>query len=503
MLAPRTIDLEYDLWPKQLQALNTDATELLFGGASEGGKSHFVRVALCTWCIGIENLQCVLIRKKYKDILANHVEGPTGFRKLLEPLIEERLVRITKDEIRFWNGSLITFVHCQDERQFDSAQGVEKHVLVIDEATQISERLIRFFRAWCRIPKEEQAKLPKEFRGKFPRIIYTANPIGASVGFFRRHFVFARPAYAIETIEGFRRQYIPSRYTDNLSVDEEAHKGRLAGIGDAAIAKALDVGDWSALAGDYFPEWDEDRHVVADFMPPPHWFKFRTLDLGYHEPTAVYWVAVSDGEPFQDGDGNERWFPAGALVFYREWYICNPEKPEEGLRLRNSDIARGILERTVEATSGITLTDSLPFQDRGLEKNSQKYTVADLFFDYGCPLTRGNTARIHGWAQLRDRLVGEELSNGWCVPLIFFCESCRYARDYIPALGRNPNNEEDAAEKGEATHAPDAVRLACTARPRTIKKPGLEQAKGTNSLTMKDALALAKRQREAREQLRN
>lgn len=47
--------------------------------------------------------------------------------------------------------------------------------------------------------------------------------------------------------------------------------------------------------------------------------------------------------------------------------------------------------------------------------------------------------------------------------MVFFCECCKKARDYIPALPRHPSEakKEDAAEHGEATHVNDACRYAC------------------------------------------
>jgi hypothetical protein len=456
------IELDLGLHPRQLEAFNSPAREKLFGGATEGGKSHFARVYLIAGCLAVAGLQTVLIRKKYQDILSNHVEGRTGFKSLLAPLIKIGYVKITNDGVKFQNGSIIAFQHCQDERQFDSAQGVEKHILVIDEATQISERLIRFFRAWVRMPKEMMATLPDEWKDKLPAILYTANPIGVSVPFFKRKFVDARPHEAIEMVEGFPRQYMLSRYTDNPSVDESAHKGRLEGIGDAQVAKALDLGDWNAITGEYYPEWDEDRHVVKDFTPPHWWTRFRTFDWGTAEPFAVYWVAISDGEPFKLSDGIQRWFPRGALVFYNEWYGCDIENPAKGNRMRNEDIALGILARSEhEAKKVPTLTDSLPFQDRGGE------TIAQTFAKAGVTLSPGDTSRVPGWSQLRSRLIGVQIDSNDVrrIPMIFFCESCKYARDYIPALARHPSESkrEDATEHGEATHTCDAIRLACMA----------------------------------------
>lgn len=460
-----TIGFNVEFWPRQLQAFNTQATELLFGGATEGGKSFFVRNALIVWCLKIPNLQCVLIRKKYDDILSNHVEGPYGFRVLLKDFVEKGLVKITDYGIRFeFNNSLISFQHCQDERQFTSAQGVEKHVLIIDEATQISERLIRFFRTWVRMDEAMSAKLPDEFKGMFPRIIYTANPIGVSVPYFRRNFVEACPKESIIKIAGFKRQYLLSRYTDNLSINEEAHKGRLEGLGDAAIARALDEGDWNCIMGEFFPEWDESRHVVTDFKPPHHWFRFRSMDLGYAEPFCVLWWAISDGEVFYDDEHEERWFPRGALICYKEWYGCNLENPAKGIRLRNEDIRDGIISRSELGHEFVpTLTDSLPFQDRG------GLHIPDVFYNNGdgFKIILGDTSRVTGWAQMRDRLIGKELYTGDVLklPMIYFVESCKYCREYVPSLPRHPSEskKEDAAEHGESTHAPDAIRLACMA----------------------------------------
>ena len=471
-----SLSLTYALHDRQLQALNTDATELLFGGATSGGKSHFVRVALILWCTAIEGLQCLLIRKNSEDVRLNHIEGPTGFKALLGPMIDAGIVRVTEDGVRWIkSGSLITFQHCQDERKLTSAQGVEKHVVVIDEATQIAERLIRFIRGWCRMSEEMKARLPDWAKGKFPRIIYTANPIGPSVGYFRRQFVKAREAFALERVGAFVRQYIPSRVTDNPSMSAEETKGRLDEIGDVSLAKALYEGDWDAPVGDFFTEWNDDRHVVADFLPPPWWSRFRTFDWGTAEPFAVYWFAVSDGEAFTDYKGNIRWFPRNALIAYKEWYGCDLADPSKGTRMRNEDIAYGILARsTLPEEAGMpTISDSLPFQDRGGK------TIAQTFYDCGVVLIHGDTSRVPGWAAMRSRLIGEEIdsNDGYTTPMLYFTRPCKYAAEYIPALPRHENPDkkaEDAAEHGEATHCCDAIRLACLARTRPKEAPPAE-----------------------------
>lgn len=476
----REITLDLGLHPKQLQALETDATDILFGGMSEGGKSHFLRCALIVYCLDIPNLQCALIRKKFADIANNHLSGRSGFHNLLAPLVELKKVSITQDGIKFWNGSQIYFQHCQDERQFDSAQGIERQVLAIDEATQISERLIRFFRTWVRLPIEMQADIPAHWKGKFPKIICTANPIGPSVGYFRREYVQARPHEAIEPIYGFKRQYIPSRYLDNPSVDVEAHKGRMEGLGDAGLIRALDLGDWNSLVGEFFPEWSEARHVIPDAIPPQHWTRYRIFDWGTAEPFYFAQCAISDGQSFKDSSGHSRWLPRGALLIYDEWYGCDDNDPAKGNRMRNEDIAEGIWNRSeLSHRNTPILTDSLPFQDRGGQTIAQ--TFAETWRKLGCyaVLTLGDTSRVAGWSQLRSRLIGVQIDSNDITrtPMLYVTESCKYARDYIPALTRHPSEgkKEDAAEHGEATHACDAIRLACMAH--TIIKDKITPAK--------------------------
>lgn len=135
-------------------------------------------------------------------------------------------------------------------------------------------------------------------------------------------------------------------------------------------------------------------------------------------------------------------------------------------------MARGIVERSeLNHKTLVTLTDSLPFQDRGGE------TIAMTFAREGVVLSRGDTSRITGWSQMRSRLIGIEHDSNDTIrlPMLYITASCKAARDYIPSLPRHPSEakKEDAAEHGEATHACDAIRLGCMAHPviRDRKEP--------------------------------
>lgn len=478
--------LNLGLWPKQLLALQSPANELLYGGAAGPGKSHLTRVAFISWAFEIPGLQLFLFRRRYRDLVQGHMEGPTGFKSLLYPAVLAGLVQIVELEIRFRNGpqggfeggSRISLNHCQHEDTALDFKSIEFHVLGLEETTEFTKFQIQFLRSRVRMPDTvkipDKYLMPKEFwrspdrpRYSFPRCLYATNPGGASHDYIKKGFVDPHPSMTLFNAPiddgGMLRQFIPALLTDNPSVDPEEYANTLSGL-PPAYREALLLGLWSAPIGSFYPEWNRELHVVANFTPPKYWFKYRTFDWGSSDPFAVYWWCVSDGEEFTDDLGRKRWFPEGALIAYREWYGCNPRAPEKGVNMRNEDIAKGIVGRTRESTSGLTFTDNFPFADRGSSKNGVKFTMADDFMENGCPLMLGNTARVYGYQQLRARLQGID-----GVPLFYVVEDCKYLADYMPALPYHELKREQAAESGEATHSTDAARIACAMKPITNK----------------------------------
>lgn len=451
---------------KQLLAFESIATEILFAGDTRAGKSFFVRKAYIHYASLIPGLQLDIFRLHFDDVISENMDGETSFPVLLHQWQKDGLVKINQTEIIFWNDSKISLEHCSDDTVMLKHRGVAKHVRTFGEATQILEHRIRALTGWVTMSEEMKARVPEKWKGQFPKVFHVTNPDGISSGYYRRNFVDCAPPFSIRTVGQFQRQYIPAFLDDNPSEDPNATKARIGeafqdkAIQDALIAKdRTGITNWHTGGGEFFPEWNIDRHVVPDFSPPHWWFRYRCMDIGWHEPAAIYWIAVSDGEPFKDRDGNERWFPRGARIFYQEWYICDIERPSLGLRLENEEIASGILERSEHAAKKCpTLTDSKPFQGTGGQ------TPASVFQKAGVILTQVNTgpgSRVAGWSIMRSALIGKEIPGfQGRLPMVYFCECCKYACDYIPALPRHPSEgkKDDAAEHGEATHAPDAIR---------------------------------------------
>ena len=408
------VEITLPKWhPQQLEWWESPASELLIGGDTRAGKSFYVRKALILWCCQIPGLQCDIFRLNHDDVIAENMHGETSFPILLDPWVKVGLCKINQTEIVFWNDSRISLEHCSDDIVMLKHRGIAKHVRVFGESSQILAHRIRALTGWVTMSEDMKARVPKKWKGQFPKVIHVTNTVGISSSYFRKEFVDARPPRSIERVGAFDRQYIPAFLEGNPSENAEIVRARIKeAFTDEAVQKALisqdrsGISNWHTATGSFFPEWNENRHVVADFYPPYHWFRFRAFDWGTSEPFCVLWAAVSDGEPFKDENDVMRWFPRGALVVYNEWYGCNEKDSAKGLGMRNEDIAAGILNRSeYEHRNVITLTDSKPFQSLG------GYSIANIYADNGVLLQLADTSRVSGWSQFRGRLVGKQIDT--------------------------------------------------------------------------------------------
>jgi hypothetical protein len=457
--------------PKQQLVYDSRATEILWAGDTRGGKTAGIKLKLIRLCSIIPGLQCDIWRLREEDVIGNYMEGEFGFPTLLATWIKDKVVTCNRTEVRFNNGSLIELSHCWTDAALTKAQGIPKHIRIIDEAGQIPERRLKWLKLWMTMSYAQKAKIPEEWREKFPQIIYLMNRLGVSKNYFRRVFVRSRPKYAMEKIGAFVQQYIPASVDDNPSEDIQSTIDRITEGADPATAKALLSEDgWDAQTGNYFDTWEQEHNVIKDFVIPDFWLRFRTFDYGSYEPWACLWIAVSPGVTIHENTPNEKYLPRGCLVIYYEWYGCKAEHPGTDPRdlnctnlapqgWTNKDIANGIIERTPERFDSIpTYTDSFPFVKLGGRAIEQE------FREVGVPLTKGDTDRKNGWAQMASKITGEKLVAGkedrW--PMLVTFESCKFVQDYIPMIERNPDEGKmwDAQEDGEATHICDCVRLA-------------------------------------------
>jgi hypothetical protein len=457
------------LHEKQGEALTTEATEVLYGGAAGGGKSHLMRVAAITWCTFIPGLQVYLFRRIRDDLIKNHMEGPKGFRAMLAPWVMANLVKIVDDEIRFWNGSKIYLCHCKDEKDIYKYQGAEIHVLMIDELTHFTESMYRFLRNRVRMVGLTVSAM---FAGKFPRILCGANPGNIGHQFVKATFVDGAPPMTVRRMpnaEGaMLRQFIPAQLEDNPSMteDDPGYEGRLEGLGSEQLVRAMRHGDWDVVEGAFFDCWDVKRHVHAPFAVPAEWTRFRSGDWGSAKPFSFGWWAIVPDD-FKTPAGVI--LPRGFILRYREWYGCVPGKPNTGLKMDVEKVGAELAKIDAlvgPAPSGVL--DPAAFSEDGgpsLYERMRKGSGGKISF------RRADNARVPqrgamgGWDQMRARFVGDEQRRA----MIGCFSTCVDSIRTIPALQHDKSRPEDLDSDGE-DHAADEWRYACMSRPY-VRRP--------------------------------
>jgi hypothetical protein len=454
-------NLDLHLHPKQGEALNSAATEILYGGAAGGGKSHLMRIAAVLWCASIAGLQVYLFRRIRGDLVKSHMDGPKGFRALLAGWENAGFVKLVEDEIRFWNGSKIYLCHCKDAKDVYKYQGAEIHVLLIDELTHFLEPMYRFLRSRVRMVG---LKLPDWAKGRFPRILCGANPGNIGHLFVKRMFVDGALPMELRQMEpdegGKVRQYIPALLEDNPSMaeDDPTYEHALAGLGSPELVKAMRWGDWDVVLGAFFSSWDQRRHVVEPFSIPDTWLRFASKDWGSASPGSVGWWAVASDPVTIAGKTGKIVVPRGALVRYREWYIAKPDGT--GLKLRNDAVVLGIKEREGKDKITYRVLDPACFAEHGGPSIAEDYARAGVHFKPADNTRVDRKGPISGWAQMNSRLIGN--SDGQ--PMIFCFSTCRDSIRTIPVLMHDANNPEDVDTDME-DHAADDWRYACNSRP--------------------------------------
>lgn len=459
--------LDFPLHPKQWTAFTSKATEILYGGAAGAAKSHLIRIAAIMWALAIPGLQIYIFRRTYDDLIKNHMEGPTGFHALLATWLG-KYIEIVEKEIRFNNGSKIFLCHCQHEKNRFDYQGAEIHVLLIDELTHFTEIIYRFLRSRVRMPDTLRLILPVEYRECFPRILCGSNPGGVGHQFVKSTFIDKSPAMEIyQTSDeegGFHRQYIPARLNDNPSIDQDAYRRNLSGLGNEALVRAMLDGDWDIVAGAAL-DITRDRHLIRPFTPPKHWTKFMSLDWGFVRPYSANWFCVVEGGTLIEGKNgyDDVYLPDKAVVMYRELY-GSTGKPNEGSREESPIVAQKILEIERQAQERMDYrvadtqlwakNDGPSMADRMAEATKQEFMARKAIKD-----------RQAGYAELCNRLRGFKEDNSAYVPMFYVTDNCSHWWRTVPSLVLDDTNPEKGPDEKQELHAYDSTCYGLTSWP--------------------------------------
>ncbi len=473
-----------DLHPKQRQAFATPATEVLYGGAAGGGKSHLFRRAAIQWCQWVPGLQVYLFRREFNDLFKNHMESSGGFPAMLQAEVQRGDCRILwgDKQIRWKNGSVIHLCHCQHEKDVYGYQGAEIHVLMIDELTQWTEKMYRFLRGRVRLGG---LKVPAWIKGLFPRILTGANPGGIGHNWVKATFVDPVPEATIwetpKTEAGMQRQFVRALLEDNptMAANDPDYEFRLEGLGNKELVRAMRQGDWDIVAGGFFDDvWDRTKHVLKPFAIPASWRVDRSFDWGSSKPFSVGWWAESDGSRVEVAKGVFRTFPRGSLIRIAEWYGWNGT-PDTGCKMQSSQVAKGIKEREALFRARGLRGEPVPMRVLPGPADSAIYDVDDTESRSIAETMRVNGvtwveadkrpgSRKNGWELMREMLQESAKPNPEG-PGLWVFDTCTHFTRTVPVLPRDERNPDDVNSKAE-DHVGDEARYRVLALSRVAKR---------------------------------
>lgn len=406
-------------------------TELGYGGARGGGKSHWLLAQMGgDDCQRVPGLKCLLLRKVGKA----NLENLDDLRRRIFARTKHNWAH-HKGMLSFPNGSRIIAGHFQKESDIDAYLGLEYDVIGVEEATTLSSKKYSDIRTCCRTSKPSWR----------PRMYSSANPGGVGHGWYKARFILPHRACT----EGDTR-FIPAKAVDNAYLNAEYRKvlEALAGWQKRAWCD----GDWDIAAGQFFTTFRRHVHGIPHFDPAKAVTWFGSFDYGFTHYTAVLLGA-------KDGDGN--------LYIVDEYAqrMRHPVSNAEGIKrmLARHELNPGRLARFVAGADCWS-------------KDKDGTTTAGAYADLGIRMTRANTDRIAGWAEVL-RLLGDPESS--IPPRLFIHERCNRLLESLPEMQHDPNHPEDVLkvdcddEGVGGDDLPDALRYLVYYKPRVVKSTKL------------------------------
>jgi phage terminase large subunit len=397
------------LQPKQLQFAAACAmcdhedgpTEIGFGGARGGGKSHAGLAVLAVDCLRYAGLTCLLLRKVGK---ANRENFNELRLKVLRGVPTQW--KVAEGILLFQNGSKIVLGHFQNESDIDAYLGLEYDVILVEEATTLASSKYRAVRTCNRSSKP----------GWRPRMYSTTNPGGVGHAWYKARFI----APSQKGSEKDTR-FVPSTVDDNRCVNREyrANLDTLTGW----QKRAWLYGDWDIAAGQFFTQFRRDVHVLpAKEMPTPIKGIHRlwgALDYGYTHFTTFYPMLGHDGDVYVLDEHAER--------------RMLPSRHCEGIhallgrhKMEASDLSPIVAGHDVFAQKG--------------DENAK--TIADQYAEGGIHLVKAKIDRITGASEILRRL-GEPDGDPAIRPTVYISERCARLIECLPILEHDPHRPED------------------------------------------------------------
>jgi len=410
---------------------------ILYGGAAGGGKTAAFLMDALYNAANYPGMRIGCFRRSYPELEESFLSQLAKWNYARDLGAKWNN---TNKMLKFPNGSIINFTYAENLVDASRILGGEYQAFYIDEASLMVPAVVQHI--------EERLRSGN----KLVPVIglrLASNPGGPGHKYLKDRFI--NPTQRgkkrhRELIEGtnLSRQvaYIPAKATDNPHINE-GYDAVLNSIPDPQRRAAMRDGDWDAMVGQFFEQWQYSKHVVQSFEIPNSWQRYAGIDWGYAEPFACVWMAV---------DNDNR------VYVYREI---------QATQLDGGDQANLILAAEKAHGDGdvIRVADPSMWGRRGTAMS-----IADLYGLEGCGIAPAQNDRIQGWARVHQFLndgpaCEQHRAQGkkMCPMLHVFEDKCPLFIEQIPALPRDSNKIDDAVTRNVDDHIADALRYACMA----------------------------------------
>ena len=445
--------------PKQQLFLQNTADDCLFGGAKGPGKSDalLVEATRQTW------------HPRYKGIIYRRTYPK------LEELIQ-RSHQIFNDKASwsgksyswaFPSGSMIRFMHCQNEEDKYNIQGHEYQFIGVDQIEEFTQSQIDFIKLQNRTSDTDLFCYTRS----------TANPCGVGHMWVKNRYVDKCPPdgtlryfkniydptiqqeIEVETTpddpRGLSRAFVFANVYDNPSLlaADPQYINRLQAIPDPNLRRALLEGDWDAFQGQFFTEWRREIHVIPYMrfrlmLEHAPCNRFMALDYGFRKPSSVGWYAV---------------FPDGQIVRYRELYkegFTYEQLGKEILRLTDRDerVDYIVVDPAIKGDRAHhTEHDGEAYGESGFD------ILRGILAQRQVSVLLADNRRIVGWGRIRDMLKSYNDQHGQLTANLLVTDNCRALIRTLPSMIYDDKKPEDMNTDGE-DHASDELRYAIMSR---------------------------------------
>jgi phage terminase large subunit len=330
----------------------------------------------------------------------------------------------SRHTVTFHNEAKMFFGHIKSDSDLTQYQGPEYLTVGWDELTQFSYPMWAFLRGSNRCPVQQ------DIYGKKPRarMLGSTNPNGIGSGWVKSFWIQHKmPAGMVEDprypFDPNDYEAIRSTFADNkIYANDAEYIAGLASMPPNLRAAWLE-GSWDVLAGQFFSNWEESRHVKTaitfqDWQP-----RWIGIDWGFNHATCVLWFTIAR--------------TTNALGESGERIVCYRELVRRGLN------EQALADEIIKYNSGDKIANVYLSPER-FNRINEEHTIADRMGDVlagvGLPRPeRANNDRVGGW-----RLVYTLLdTEGFVV-----AANCKDLIDSFPQLMRDEKDLEDAAREG-------------------------------------------------------